>query len=150
MRILVVRVFRGFRHNSDYDLGNPRAASAALTSQTSPDIIQHYCAHAALFAAWASLIHGEAMSIPTVVKNCLHTLTAWAARARKAITRTLSSTKQQMETSMTDPQTNTTDPNAQSAGTGTNTTGPSTGSTDPNASGQNAGTGSKQSQLNAA
>ncbi len=141
MHILVVRVFRGYGHNSDYDLGNPRAASAVLTSQTSPDIIQLYCAHAALFAACASLIHGEAMSIPTVVKNCLHALAAWAARARNAITRTLSSTKQQTEKSMTDPQTNTTDPNAQGTGSGTNTAGTNTGSTDPNASGQNAGTG---------
>ena len=141
MRIFVVRVFRGFRHNSDYDLGNPRAASAALTAQTSSDIIEHYPAHAALFAAWAHFIHGEAMSIPTVVKNCLHTLAALAAWARNAITRTLSSTKQQTETSMTDPQTNTTDPNAQGAGTGTNTAGTNTGSTDPNASGQNTGAG---------
>ena len=112
MRILVVRVFRGFRHNPDYDLGNPRAASAALTSQTSPDIIQHYCAHAALFAACAPLTHGEDMTLPAVVKNCLHTFAAWAARARNAITQVLSLTTKQTETTMTDPQTNTTDPNA--------------------------------------
>jgi len=28
MRIIVVRVLRGFGHNFDYDLGNPRAANA--------------------------------------------------------------------------------------------------------------------------
>lgn len=32
VRIIVVRVLRCFRHNLGYDLGNPRAANAALTA----------------------------------------------------------------------------------------------------------------------
>ena len=45
------------------------------------------------------------MSILSVITNCLRVLAALAARVRSAITRTLSSTCQQTETIMTDPQT---------------------------------------------
>jgi hypothetical protein len=61
------------------------------------------------------LVHGEAMSILPTIKNCLRAIAALAVRVRSAITPTLSSTSQQTETSMTDPQT--TDATSQTANT---------------------------------
>ncbi len=49
VRTIVVRVLRSFEHNPDYDLGNPRAASAGADGQnpvrhyqTLPDTFEQY------------------------------------------------------------------------------------------------------------
>lgn len=91
VRIIVVRVLRGFRHNLGYDLGNPRAASAGAHG---PITFEHHRTVTHRIAACSAL-----------PRRVMCALAALAVRVRSAITQTLSSTTQQTETSMTDPQT---------------------------------------------
>lgn len=105
MRIIVVRILRGFRHNLGYDLGNSRAANAGAHG---PVTFEHH----------RTVTHRIAAS-SALPRRVMCALAALAVRVRSAITRTLSSTSQQTETSMTDPQTtdDTTDATAQTANT---------------------------------
>ena len=107
VRTLVVRVLRSFGHNLGYDLGNPRAANAGAETIEHHWTLSHLTVAKLSFVAPCDVrsIHGETVSILSVIKTCLRTLTALAVRVRSAITQIFSSTTQQTETNMTDPQT---------------------------------------------